>query len=536
MKSLYRFARIAGLLPTVALLATGCATPEGRAAAIAAGTLVGVGVGAQVLTYSDLHVDVDVYRETLPKTRRSLGEWIRDIGGPIDRSQRSSPDRERTPPFRLDLPAAARRAALAARPLTAQEMAIAVEGIENDIDRLRAREGPLAEGVTHLRVAAAGSQPEWKATLAEFEDRLDTVREAIAAFDGLKQGLATNQALGGLSADRVVALDTLWAGLVGALERLADDSLSAGPAYLSFVFARVWQALRSDAAIAKAVDVETRPQMEAIVAKPEPDLRDSLSRMLAAAAPKITAKNRESVDKALRELGLAPVSVADLEASGGAAEQVRRVLGAQSALFGVANLADDALLKLQDGINGFNVGPLVNEGMQQVLAENEMIDVITDPGNRRNWRRFDSAKSTGRTGNHNAIVYLENLATPILKSSEFDPSAFIRANGLLYQATFKAVVDAFGLPAAGGAAASPYNTFGARGRLEASRQALGNQRKTALGALSGIVGAQNAVKGAQAAADKPDAWAADKKGPAIQGAIDALNAQATKLEALASGS
>src|SRR5207248_5661720 len=52
---------------------------------------------------------------------------------------------------------------------------------------------------------------------------------------------------------------------------------------------------------------------------------------------------------------------------------------------------------------------------------------------------------------HDAVIYLENAATPILKSSKFDPSKFIQAYGDMYRLAFYAAADALGLPPPKGA-------------------------------------------------------------------------------------
>ncbi len=92
-----------------------------------------------------------------------------------------------------------------------------------------------------------------------------------------------------------------------------------------------------------------------------------------------------------------------------------------------------------------NLGPIVNEVAQSVLTP-EALSLVTMAGNDLNWQRFSEAKSVGRTGNHDVVIYFENLATPILKSSTFDPTKFVVANGQMFQRAFSVMADIYGLP------------------------------------------------------------------------------------------
>ncbi len=92
-----------------------------------------------------------------------------------------------------------------------------------------------------------------------------------------------------------------------------------------------------------------------------------------------------------------------------------------------------------------NLGPIVNEVMQSVMTV-KAIDVITKPDQPERWQRFAEAYSKGRTGNHDVVIYFENMGKPILKSSAFDPTKFVVANGQLFQQAFFALADVYGLP------------------------------------------------------------------------------------------
>ncbi|NJL72492.1 MAG: hypothetical protein HC888_13455 [Candidatus Competibacteraceae bacterium] len=72
-----------------------------------------------------------------------------------------------------------------------------------------------------------------------------------------------------------------------------------------------------------------------------------------------------------------------------------------------------------------SLGPIANDVLQSVLTENGFIDEIVSKDAKRRWKPFTASSSKARTGNSNTVIYLENLATPVLKTAQFDPSAFV---------------------------------------------------------------------------------------------------------------
>ena len=93
----------------------------------------------------------------------------------------------------------------------------------------------------------------------------------------------------------------------------------------------------------------------------------------------------------------------------------------------------------------FNLGNIRHELLQVMLTPNAIRHVL-DPANESHWQTFSWAKSYGSAGNHDVIVYLENLGLPIVKSSAFDPTKFQVAHGLMFRKAFSALVDVAGLP------------------------------------------------------------------------------------------
>lgn len=146
-----------------------------------------------------------------------------------------------------------------------------------------------------------------------------------------------------------------------------------------------------------------------------------------------------------------------------------------------ASACKDTLRTLNSGVaTSVNTGPLVNEMTQAILAQSKFLDEITDPRNEAKWAPFNEAKTSGRLGNHNAVIYMDNAATPVLKKATFDPSAFIRAHGEMYIRAFKTSAALFGVPGdlpAGTASAS--NVFTLRAK-EMSVDDAETARRTAL--------------------------------------------------------
>lgn len=93
-----------------------------------------------------------------------------------------------------------------------------------------------------------------------------------------------------------------------------------------------------------------------------------------------------------------------------------------------------------------NAGPIVDEATQPLLTLNSFIDTVTDPRNRRNWKRLNYARSFSSSGNHAAVIYMENWAVPVLKSARFDPTQFVVAAAKLYSTALTTFAGVYGLP------------------------------------------------------------------------------------------
>lgn len=133
-----------------------------------------------------------------------------------------------------------------------------------------------------------------------------------------------------------------------------------------------------------------------------------------------------------------------------------------------------------------NFGPIANEVVQGLFTENDFIDrIVTD---KTRWTRFNYAYSSGGAGDHNAIVYMDNMLTPIMKSARFDPSQFIAANAQIYERAAEVLSDVVGVPLAKDAAATDgglesLNLLGLKSRKQKAFKAAGDERDRLLAVL-----------------------------------------------------
>jgi hypothetical protein len=148
---------------------------------------------------------------------------------------------------------------------------------------------------------------------------------------------------------------------------------------------------------------------------------------------------------------------------------------------------------------GNNIGPLSEELTQVVLTKGPAIDAITKYENEANWRPFSHAISEGGTGNHDSVIYFENMGWPVLKSSRFNPSKFIEAFGKTYRLAFKAMAQAYGVPVSGEsdkAGVSGLDSVSSEFRRKQAEAKSQESRKKLLDALDALVKTYNdKVKG-----------------------------------------
>lgn len=142
---------------------------------------------------------------------------------------------------------------------------------------------------------------------------------------------------------------------------------------------------------------------------------------------------------------------------------------------------------LRTFLTAVNLGPISNELIQQLLAQSKAIDVVTDPKNKRSWERFAVAQSRAVMGDENAVVYLEDAATPVLKSATFDPSKFIEANAKMFQVAFTSATNLVGLPQPGDAPTDT-NLFDLKKKKRESQSQLKSDQMAFRAALLSLMG------------------------------------------------
>ena len=144
-----------------------------------------------------------------------------------------------------------------------------------------------------------------------------------------------------------------------------------------------------------------------------------------------------------------------------------------------------------------NLGPIRSEVMQVLMTGSKQFDILTSPDNEARWRLFSSAKSDGGAGNLDSVIYFENMGRPILKTSAFDPTKFIVAQGALYRQIFAATAGAFGAPTSSGGAnetaGNPTNVFTTKARLQSAKKTATAQQAKLLGVLKYAIDEQSKV-------------------------------------------
>lgn len=169
-----------------------------------------------------------------------------------------------------------------------------------------------------------------------------------------------------------------------------------------------------------------------------------------------------------------------------------------------AGAADGDLIDVTlDGFTtSLSLGPIENEVMQMITAH-KAIEDITDPDNKGRWVPFSEAEAFSGAGDSTNVVYLENMATPVLKSSKFDPTQFIAAEGKLFKNAFNAVVGALGpnVPGTGGTGTSGGtgstaipNLQKIKADTEAAKNKLAKAREKVLAAMQAAIDADVALR------------------------------------------
>lgn len=518
----------------------GCATDAGTGAAVAIGALSATGVGAQLATHSTIKVTVDTfdaerYRQAYPEA---------DAKFALDRPLAIRRTMETHPPLKVDPvkePSVPRLATIRAR------LAPVMENVERSTGQLR---------------EMIGRYQGWRQSIPEllqyFDQQLARGRDAMAAWQAYRAAVDDLPVGGHVSEPLHHAARTL-ARLRESLERVA----AARPpdAYLALVDAQLF------AGATDFVEAGDRPRIQGQLAErikakggatgPRQHLRfllQSMGELLATLPEQERKRVTAGIDNAFRHVG-SDLTAQDLMHADADAENVLARLespfikpgGAPAVRPGgadeakapelVALFADlETRISARNGVaitfggitSGANVGPISNEVFQVITTAGDSLARLTRKDAAMFWNRVNSVRSRGGPGNLDSVVYLENMAMPVLKSSTFDPTKFIVANGMIYRKAFAAAVEVFGVPVStGDGGGSELNMISQQARV----QELQDQRAKVQGVIQGALEAVLQAEAVAKTSQQDDAtWTQDKGETATRAAAKVLGEQALKLE------
>ncbi len=520
---------VLGIILLSAAALGGCATDPQSAAALTLGGMLGLQFGAMALTGSTLEVQIDMYAPTPDQY----------AGMRLDH------------PFALttllDAPRSAGDADLLGRATPKDILAISVrlqpimDSLKKTAERLHesARQaGSLGDGGPHVA--------------ATFTLQANHITTAFAAWTAFMNDLNAN-------------LDRL--GQAGVLDKLTSDLLAlrvrlhrvaafegVTPEYIGFMKARLFAALpQVGHPLTDTVTAQTLAALLDVKDDPKATGAERIAAVLNAVRGPLASPgaNRVGTDEMFQLLGLSidsatllalPSREAIVEwltkgphvivalapqppaaCTGAAAPVAARGCGAAG--------RDTITLTVDRATNDVNLGLISNEIQQVLQAAARGLGTITDPANEGRWRlNAAHAKSDAGPGNHNSVIYFENMGLPIVKSSTFDPTKFVVAQGTLFRHFFTGAVAAFGVPlpaSAGGAGAADLqssNVIATRARIINAEKAAAAARQKIIDALKGSIDQQQKIKDGD--------WAT-KSADLVKAAQKALQDAAGQLEAVA---
>jgi hypothetical protein len=529
------------VLAAVAANGIGCATEAGTGAAVALGAILGTGFAAQAATKSELRVDVEVYDDRADvradptgrlfrldrelSIRRSIGEA--GGGGAGGGNPAGCYDSLTAEPTPADLEVIRRRL----QPLIPQleSSAAALTQRAKEMRALGERVGPeskdILEKIQRDFAAQAAAAQEVIKEFRRFQDALGPGKEKGPRPDNAEaQAALCALRLAAARAGRPLAPETLelLRSQIGAALRGAVLEAGDSPARQAQLFARIDELENTP-----LVPVDDLPPLVLVIHRAR-----VIASSLPGAAPRLAELFR-GIGIDIRFDPGAPLTLGgtfnDLQSGGGGG--AGGVLAASLSTALTARRIHAATFSSLT--SGVSLGPIANEVMQGVLSRGTELGLITAEENKKNWRLLNFARSDGAQGNHDTVIYLENLGTPLVKSSTFDPTKFVVAHGAIYRTFFNAAANAFGAPIsadnpAAAATLPDVSVIGARARLREARQRGAGARGTVVSAMGSAIGVQDDVK---AAADAAGVWDAAKKQAALDAAQAALRDAAAALRA-----
>jgi hypothetical protein len=524
----------------------GCANSTQTAAAAATGGLLAVGLGAQALTGSRLDVAVEMYAPT--------------------EDQRAAMQLDHRPAVLLSLDGLRGADGLAdPTHVSAQDIVTISLALRREMPALAEQSDTLQEAVAALtKFDADRGSPPVQNVITALSGQRAPVEAALETWRNFERALRDNVTTLAAPETRDTLVGQLLALRVHLYRAAGRDAVNAD--YLDLLKARMFRALSEDAeAAAKAgakLDLAaTQGRLAALLDvrdDPEATGAERIARVLDAVrtafalVPANSTGRRARVDALLKWFALSIDSAklarlpsreavvaalarsSALPAPTGTSESVPACEG-DAAPIVVRTCSKAGYNSISLALNRItadvNLGPISNEIAQVLQAANRALGIISDPANAERWRPSAEAKVHAGPGNQNSIVYFENMGLPFVKSSTFDPTKFIVAQGLLYRQVFSAAVAAFGVPlpstagAAGGTDFQTSNVIATKARIRNAEKATAAARQKILETLKAAIDRQKGVK--DAATD----WAS--KGPAaLKAAQDALLGAATQLESV----
>ncbi|HZK80845.1 MAG TPA: hypothetical protein VFC46_07255, partial [Humisphaera sp.] len=401
------------LVATLSLETTGCNVAGSRAAAVTAGVLLGVGVGAQAATHSSVEVKIDVYEpsdadDPLFKLNHALA--VRQVidTGPKQASPAKllAADKELQPKMNrlkgnLDI--------IGETVSALQNKNAPLAAVAGDMKAIQEYETEALKAWSQFedQLADASADGFPKAEVQDVADKLNVLRKSLRKISAMRlqpESVAYIQLLLKLDIIRASHLDKngsdyankvtdIQAALKNAWDKLPEDSTATTEN----------QIIRTlDAARGAVAD---NPDAAAFI--------DSLKKNLDSTADPKTLQNGDA-------------------GSGGVASFVA-FLGAVK---DSKDVSETAITITIDALTaGINLGPISNDVMQFVVGQRRLLSLITrdNEDNEGRWHCFTRCFSRGGTGNNDTVFYMENMALPVLKSATFDPSKFLAADGSIYK-------------------------------------------------------------------------------------------------------
>jgi hypothetical protein len=481
---------------------------------IAVGAYVGTGMASQATTYSRVNVKVEVFRDSIP-----IGKATTPIG-----------------PFTLNQPLAI-SGALA----PPDDAAPTLDGLVKTSRRVASLMPHFSTAVQGLKDAAAhaadiaqkdtgNGKAAWQALADQTNAVVKAGADATAAIDAfrdaisetLKQKKVSPQDLSDLKYLR----DRMRAAILAFRDRLAvppEPVISSVESSLDALIASL------PAASQDTINKDAPRTANAVV--------DELPRIVLRSARVVQAidksdqaadakkQNTAFVVKRLNDLGV-DVKAEDLMKYT-SLSAVRRDLPHIFLVQEAADVANDLLTATYVGVTiSSSFGPITSDVVQGVFSPSFIDKVASNP---KAWKKWNQALSDSHEGDHNAVIYMDNMLTPILKDARFDPSNFIAANAEAYKKAFSIVASVYGVPAPGATGSSAdYNLLNSDAREKNAADALTSQKTAADKALTAV--ATQAKPVTDALDTDPTKWKGGDGKSTVKDVVTQLRAAADALD------